>query len=370
LPVGLFVLAYLLTGRRRGRGLGIALLAAASAGLLAFPVLLAASGDAGAVLSSVIGTDDPWSLLRLVPGEGPGTWLVAAFLPIAAVICFAGAGDEQRRRAWRAMVVAVAGVGLAWASARGLLPEPLTNVAAYLSASAVAEAALVAYGLATFATGLEKRAFGARQLGAAALSVVLGVGLGAQALQVALAEWEVGPGGLPPAWPVLESSQPGEFRILWLGAPTGDRFIAPGGDPIGLSEAGASTVRFGVTDGDGVVAVDAGRGRAGAGYDELRDVLSEIQAGDTRHAGALLGPYGIRFLVAEEGDLPAPVVQRLDEQLDLDVVPAGGLTVYRNAAVLPVAFTTTAPVPDAPDPVALSSRHEVPPSCSATVPGG
>jgi hypothetical protein len=353
LPLGLFVLAHLLTGRRKGRGLQLALLASASAASLAFPVLLAAAGDPGAAFSSVVGTGDPWSLLRLVPGGGPGTWVVAAFLPIAAIICFAGVGDEQRRRAWRAMLVAVAGVGLAWASSRGLLPDPLTNVAAYLSASAVAEAALVAYGLATFATGLGKRAFGARQLGTAVLSVVLGVGLGAQALQVTLAEWEVRPGGLPPAWPVLESSQPGEFRILWLGAPTGERFVAPGGDPIGLSEAGESTVRFGVTDRDGVLALDTGRGRSGVGYDELRATLEEALAGDTQHAGALLGPFGIRFLVAEEGDLPAPVVERLDEQLDLDVVPAGGLTVYRNAAALPVAFSTTTPVPDAPDPVVL-----------------
>lgn len=353
LPIALFVLAHLLTGRRRGRGLGLALLAAASCVLLAFPVLLAAAGDAGSALSSVIGTDDLWSLLRLVPGEGPGTWVVAGFLPIAALICFAGAGEEQRRRAWRAMLVAVLGTGLAWSSARGLLPEPLTNVAAYLSAAAVAEAALVAYGLATFATGLERRAFGIRQLGTAVLAVVLGVGLGAQALQVTLAEWEVRPGGLPPAWPVIESSQPGEFRVLWLGAPTGERFLAPGGDPIGLSEAGASTVRFGVTDRNGVVALDMGRARSGPGYEELRVALSELLVGDTQHAGALLGPFGIRFLVAEEGDLPAPVIERLDEQLDLDVVPTGGLTVYRNAAALPVAFATTEPVPEAGDPAAL-----------------
>jgi GT2 family glycosyltransferase len=353
LPLALFALAHLLLGRRRGRGLGLALLAGASAVLLAFPALLAAAGDLGSALSSVVGTSDPWSLLRLVPGEGPGTWIVAAFLPIAALICFAGAGQEHRRRAWRAMLVAVAGTGLAWCSARGLLPDPVSNVAAYLAAAAVAEASLVAYGLSTFATGLERRAFGFRQLGTALLAVVLGVGLGAQALQVTLAEWEVGPGELPPAWPVIESSQPGEFRVLWIGRPTGERFLAPGGDPIGLSEAGDSTVRFGLTDRNGVVALDTGRARSGPGYEELRAVLGELLAGDSQHVGALLGPLAIRFVVAEEGDLPAPVVERLDQQLDLDLVPTGGLTVYRNAAVLPVAFATTAAVPEDGDPAAL-----------------
>jgi hypothetical protein len=225
-----------------------------------------------------VGVDDAWSLLRLVPGGGPGTWIVAAFLPIAAIICFAGVGDEQRARAWRAMLTALLGTGLAWASARGLLPEGFTNAAAYLSAAAFAEAALVAYGLSTFGTRLGRHAFGARQLGVAVLSVVLGVGLGAQALQVTLAEWEVRPGGLPPAWPVIGSSPPGEFRILWLGRPTGQRFTAPGGDPVGFAEAGAASVRFGITDRDGVSALDTGRGRAGPGYGELRTVLTRSSA--------------------------------------------------------------------------------------------
>ena len=353
LPVGLFTLVHLVAGRRRGRGLGLVLLATVAAALLAFPVLLEAAGDDAAALFSVVGVDDAWSILRLVPGQGPGTWIVAAFLPLAAIICFAGVGDEQRGRAWRAMLTALLGTGLAWASARGLLPETFTNAPAYLSAAAVAEAALVAYGLSTFGARLGRHAFGARQLGVAVLSVVLGVGLGAQALQVTLAEWEVRPGGLPPAWPVIESSQPGEFRILWLGRPAGVRFAAPGGDPIGFAQEGAASVRFGLTDRDGVSALDIGRGRAGLGYGELRTVLDEILAGDTQHAGALLGPFGIRFLVAEEGDLPSTVVERLDRQLDLDLVPAGGLTIYRNAAALPVGMATTAPVPDAPDPSAV-----------------
>ena len=353
LPVGLFTLVHLVAGRRRGRGLGLVLLATVAAALLAFPVLLEAAGDDAAALFSVVGVDDAWSILRLVPGQGPGTWIVAAFLPLAAIICFAGVGDEQRGRAWRAMLTALLGTGLAWASARGLLPETFTNAPAYLSAAAVAEAALVAYGLSTFGARLGRHAFGARQLGVAVLSVVLGVGLGAQALQVALAEWEVRPGGLPPAWPVIESSQPGEFRILWLGRPAGVRFAAPGGDPIGFAQEGAASVRFGLTDRDGVSALDIGRGRAGLGYGELRTVLDEILVGDTQHAGALLGPFAIRFLLAGEGDLPSTVVERLDRQLDLDLVPAGGLTIYRNAAVLPVGMATTAPVPDAPDPSAV-----------------
>jgi GT2 family glycosyltransferase len=350
LPAGAFLIAHLLGGRRRGRGVALVLLSATAGALLAFPVLLAAAGDPAAATSSVVGLDDPWKVLRLVPGEGPGTWIAAAFLPLAAIVCFAGVGQEQRGRAWRAMVAAIVCTGLAWASARGLLPEPITNAPAYLAGAALAEAALVAYGLATFGSRLGRHAFGVRQLGVALLAVVLGVGLGAQALQVTLAEWAVGPGGLPAAWPVIDSTQPGEFRILWLGRPTGERFLAPGGDPIGFAEAGEASVRFGLTDRGGSSALDTGRGRSGPGYEELRAALGELLAGDTQHAGALLGPLGVRFLVAAEGDLPAATVARLDAQLDLDLVPAGGLVIYRNAAVLPVGMVTEAGVPAFPDP--------------------
>jgi len=51
----------------------------------------------------------------------------------------------------------------------------------------------------------------------------------------------------------------------------------------------------------------------------------------------MLGLLGIRFVIAESGDLPGQLFGRLDEQLDLDLVPAGGFVVYRNAAEVPPA---------------------------------
>ena len=360
LPVGAFAIANLIAGRRRGRGSALVGLAVAVAALLAFPVVLAAAGDPAAALTSSIGTTDVWFLLRLAPGSGPGTWAVAAFLPLAAIVCFAGAGDPQRGRAWRALFVAVAGTVLAWASVAGHLPVALTDAPAWLAAAAVAESALVAYGLSTFARGLGRQAFGARQLGVAVLTILLSVGIAAQVLQVTFAEWAIRPGGLPPAWSVIASSSGGEFRILWVGAPNGERFPAPGGDPIALAEAGELTVRFGLTDRDGVTALDEGRARSGPGYAELHGILETLLAGGTRHLGALLGPFGVRYLIAEEGDLPAGVADRLSDQLDLDRVPAGGLTIFRNAAVLPTAFVSAnAPVPDRSDLGAIEASPDV-----------
>ena len=360
LPVGAFAIANLIAGRRRGRGSALVALAVAVATLLAFPVVLAAAGEPATALTSSIGTPDVWFLLRLAPGSGPGTWAAAAFLPLAAIVCFAGAGDPQRARAWRALFVAVAGTVLAWASVAGHLPVALSNAPAWLAAAAVAESALVAYGLSTFARGLGRQAFGARQLGVAVLTILLSVGIAAQALQVTFADWAIRPGGLPPAWPVIASSSAGEFRILWVGAPNGERFPAPGGDPIGLAEAGEETVRFGLTDRDGVTALDEGRARSGPGYDELHGILETLLGGGTRHLGALLGPFGVRYLIAEEGDLPPGVADRLSEQMDLDRVPAGGLTIFRNAAALPTAFVSAnAPVPDRSDPGAIEASPDV-----------
>jgi hypothetical protein len=239
------------------------------------------------------------------------------------------------------MLVFLAGVGLAWASAMGWLPDWATNAPAYLGAAAFAAAAVVAYGAPGLLSGLERRAFGMRQIGAALLVLVLGVGLGAQALQVALAEWAVRPNGLPPAWPVVDGSAPGEFRILWLGDTRGERFPSPGGDPIARFGAGDASVRYSITDRHGALALDTGRGQAGDGYAYLEDTLGALIAGGSSHAGALLAPLGIRFVVAGPGDLPADVRSRLDEQVDLDRVPAGGLTIYRNAVSLPTAFVAT-----------------------------
>jgi hypothetical protein len=63
-------------------------------------------------------------------------------------------------------------------------------------------------------------------------------------------------------------------------------------------------------------------------------------AGGTEHGGALLAPLGVRFVVAAAGDLPAAVRARLNAQVDLDLVPAGGLILYRDARWIPPAMTT------------------------------
>jgi hypothetical protein len=351
------IVAHVVGGRRRGRGLGITLLGGATGGLLAFPVIADIVSDPVASVSSFVGTDDPWSILRLAPGDGPGTWVLASFLPAAAILCLAAAERAELGRVARAMAVAVAGMSLAWLSAAGYLPDAVTNPPVYLVTAVFAAAAAVAYGASGLVSGLEQQSFGVRQFGAALLTVVLAVGIGAQALQVTLAEWEVRPNGLPPAWPVVDAAAPGEFRILWIGSAAGDRFPAPGGDPIGIVQSSSGSLRFGLTDRRGASALDTGRPAFGPGYDYLRSVLLELLAGESAHAGMLLAPLGVRYVVAGEGDLPGPAAAVLDVQADLDRVPAGGLTIFQNAAALPTAFVATDP--EWTSPVDASSFPEI-----------
>ena len=350
--LAVLVLVQFVAGRRRGRGLLLALASAATAAVLVFPIMPEIATSPRAELSSLVGTTDFATLARGAPGVGVGTGPVAWFLPAAALVAFSVVGREYRTRAWRAVAAAVAGVFLAWASAAGYLPGALSNAPAYLVLAALSEALVVGYGLAAIGSGMERQAFGYRQVAAGVMALVLAVGLGGQAFRAMVGDWAIGPNALPSAWPVV-AGVPGEFRVLWVGRIGGGPFPAPGGDAVDVVDAGAASVRFAITDRDGVSALDTGRGDDGAGYAYLRRALAELLSGRTSHGGALLAPLGVRFIVADEGsgtgvtgdpasgvDLPQAALDRLEAQLDLDLIPAGGLVIYRNAKALPLAFVT------------------------------
>jgi GT2 family glycosyltransferase len=340
LVVAAIGLAGFLTGPHRLRGLALWTAGLGAAVALLFPLVPEIARFPARGLGSPAGPADLARLARLAPGPGPGTWVVAWFLPVAAAIAFSVVGGELRRRAWRSVILAVLGLFMAWASAAGWLPEALANAPVYVGLSAVAEASVLAYGVATIGAGIERQAFGYRQVAAGALGLVLVLGVGAQVLQAALGGWAIGPNGLPSAWPVIANAQAGA-RVLWIGQPGEGRFPAPGGDPMGIVQAGDASVRYSLTDRDGVSVLDVGRPNGGPGYDYAAAALRELLAGGTSHGGALLAPLAVRFVVAAPGDLPAQTAARLNAQLDLNLEPAGGLVIYRNARALPRAFVTS-----------------------------
>jgi GT2 family glycosyltransferase len=338
LAVGVLLAIEVVFGRARLRGLALALSATAASAVLLFPFVPTIATDDGAALGSGIGTTDLGELARLAPGGGPGSWIVAAFLPFAAVIAFALVGPRSRAAAGRAMLAAVVGLGLAWCSGAGYLPASLANAPVYLGLAAVGEAFAIGYGLATVLGGLGRESFGLRQVGTGLLALVLGVGITLQAIGAMVGGWEIGgPAAVPAAWAVTASEARGDFRVLWVGSDDHERFPAPGGDPLAVAPAGRASIRYAITGRDGALAVDTGRVTNGGGVRYLADVLNEILSGTTEHGGALLAPLGVRFVVAGDDDLPPATAALLDRQIDLDLVLEEGLRIYRNGAAMPPA---------------------------------
>jgi GT2 family glycosyltransferase len=337
------------------RGLGVAAGAAGVAAVLLFPFAarLVAAGVGGFAAFGDVGRADLGALLRLAPGSAPGTWAPALFLPLAAALSFVYVDEEHRRWGSRALVVAAVAVPLAWAAAAGYLPRGVANPVAFLAAAAFSMSLLVSLGVRSLLPGVRRTAFGMRQVGALVLTAIVVLGLALQALQAARGTWAVGERRRAPAWPVVETDpDPAEFRVLWLGRPDGSTFPSPGGAPQAVAEAGPASVAFGVTERSGRRAQEIGLPADGSGMEILRRDLAAILSGAIRHGGGVLSSFGVRYVVAGEGSLPAPAEQALAGQLDLDLIQrAGGLAIYRNAASVP-------PVAVIPEATALARRAD------------
>ena len=128
--------------------------------------------------------------------------------------------------------------------------------------------------------------------------------------------------------------------MLWLGRLSDELFAPPGGDPVATLRVGDISLRYALTGRDGISALDVGRDERGPGYAYLERAIAEIVSGDTDHGGALLAPLGVRFVVAAPRDLPVDARRKIARQVDLDIVPTQGLTIFQNARALPEAAFT------------------------------
>jgi GT2 family glycosyltransferase len=341
LAVAVLVTAFALSpiaGTARVRGVGLALGAAASAAVLIFPLTLSLARAGGLGFWDAAGSLSFASLVRLHLGPGPGSWWTGMYLPLAAALALVFVSGRLAGVAVRTATIALASIYLAWLAAGGYLPLWLSNSVAYVGLAAFSLSLLVGLGVAFVAKGMAEMAFGSRQVGTGLLVLLLGVGIAGQALQAAVGTWIVGGSDrIPPAYPVVADTAGPPFRVLWLGSAGEDVFAAPAGGPDGTVDAGSASVRFAVRSRRGGSVLDIGRPAAGAGYDYLRGVLREIMAGQTRHAGSLLAPLSVRFVVADPGDIPSSALRRLGRQLDLNLVPAGGLIILENAKWVPLA---------------------------------
>jgi hypothetical protein len=349
LAVAVLLAIRVLAGPARLRGLALCAGAAVGAAVLLFPFVSTVLADGGRALTSLVGTTEPDRLARLALGPGPGTWPVALFLPIAAALGLALVRPPLRAPAARVTVAAGAGLLLSWLAAANRLPPGLTNPAAYAGLAAVSMATLIGFGLASFTGSLRLEAFGLRQVAGAVLGLVVGGGILLQSLSAMVGTWAVGTPqqAIPPAWTVVSETIEGPFRVLWLTGDHGDGLPYPAGDPTRRLEAGDATIRYALTDRDGASVLDTGRPLAGPGPDRLEEALAEILGATTRHGGALLAPFGVRFVVAERSLLPPAVARAFELQVDMNLVPAAGFTLLRNAtAIPPAAVLETGPAED------------------------
>jgi hypothetical protein len=377
LAIAALVLIRVLTGPDRGRGLVMTAVAVVGAAVLLFPFVPTLLADGGRALSSLVGTTEPDRLARLSLGSGPGAWPVAAFLPIGAVLGLGLVRGDLRGPAARAAIAGAAGLILSWLAAADYLPVAVSNPPAFAALAAISMASLIAFGLTSFTGSLRFESFGLRQVAGGVLTLLLGAGILLQSLAAMVGTWDVGrpEERVPPAWTVVSGASRGSFRILWLTGDRGDGLPPPAGDPQRRLEAGDATIRYTLTDRQGASVLDTGRPLSGPGPEHLERALGEILSATTRHGGALLAPFGIRFVVAEQRVLPAPVREALDAQLDVNLLPATGFTIYRNAsAIPPAAILETGPtdreIMGVGDPTTIAMWRPVSAVPLERVPGG
>jgi GT2 family glycosyltransferase len=377
LAIAMLVAVRLCLGPARVRGLLLTSLGAIGAAVLLFPFVPTLLTDGGRALASLVGTTEPDRLARLAIGPGPGTWPIAAFLPAGAALGLGLVRGRLRGPAARAAVAAGAGLILSWLAAANYLPSAFSNPPAYAALAAVSMAGLIGFGLTSFTGSLRLEAFGLRQVTGGVLAVVLGGGLLLQSVAVMAGTWGVGAPQerIPPAWTVVGGTANGPFRVLWLTGDLGGGLPPPAGDPQRRLEAGPATIRYALTDRGGASVLDLGRPFSGPGPDHLELALREILAGTSRHGGALLAPFGIRFVVAGRGALPDAARDAFDAQVDVNLVPASGFVIFRNSVALPPAASLAAEPADleilgAADPSTIAMWGKVPATALERVPGG
>lgn len=327
--------------------------------------------------SAEAGSHHLLELIQFAPG-GPGASILGLALPLAAMAGLAIARPNMLGFALRGWLLALALIGLVWATAHGWIPVDLPAAEILMAPAAVGLALAVTTGVRAIELDEAERPSLALRFGQAATWVALAAG-GLAGLQMTFpGNWDAPPQSYA-AFTTFLSAQPategaemdeGEpSRVLWIGDPS----VVP----VDVTESDGG-VAYAVTDG-GLPEV-WGRWSAGpvgrtAGIGEQLDLA---RAGQTVRLGRLLAPYGISIVIVVEQLAPAPyegprvppssgVVRSLSQQLDLERIPGfPDLIVFRNrsaagiAAQLPTAEAAAAVTAVDQLSVDLSSVAEVP----------
>lgn len=267
-------------------------------------------------------------------GAGLFGW---ALLAVAAMPLLVG---RSWRFAWavRFWTVALLGVGLAWAGARGWLPLRLQDPDLLLAPAAAALAGAVAMGAAAAQVDLRGYRFSWRQAAplagglalVAAVLPILGASTGGM-WHLTSAEVAQSVGWMPAL------AEEGAFRVLWVGDPATlplDGWALDGEEGVAYA-----TSRNGPPD-----VTDLWPGPPSAATESMGGAVRVAREGGTARLGRLLAPMGVRYIVVpkqlstddgepEQLDVPAALTRALGSQLDLRLLPSDpALDVYENVS--------------------------------------
>jgi GT2 family glycosyltransferase len=339
------------------RAIAMAAAAVAGAALLLVPWTFELVAP-GSPLGGILGAGPPAAdapglgeLLRLHVGPMTAGWLSAGLL-VAAVLPLAVGRGWRFEWAARLWCVAVVAVVVAWAAGRGWLAVPPPSPDVLLTPAVIALVLAAALGLAAFELDLPDYHFGWRQLASLAAGVAAAVSLVPAATAAVGGRW-----GLPSrdyrhllAWMPEQVQPAGDFRVLWVGAadvlPT-DGWRISSGVSYALSRQGTPHV------------VDLWPGSDQGATGLVADALGVARAGETTRLGALLGPFGVRYIAVPREAAPAGhsqvghqpprgLLDALRAQVDLRLIRTDdALVLFENAAWTPSLSAThrTGPVP-------------------------
>lgn len=303
-------------------------------------------------------------ILTLQSGPHGGGIFGWGLLVLAALGLVLAQGD---RLVWaiRGWIIALLCITVAWVGERNLFTASLPQIEVLLAPAAFGLATAAVMAIIAIERDLHSHRFGFRQAlpGLAALALV---GTMASLFAGSLhGRWEMPRAGYETALRFFDGDDPYQARVLWIGD---DQVLPVGGwsysdSTMAITQARVPTLRelWPVQD--------------AAGNAEIEATMDLALNGGTNRLGRLLAPYGVRWVVIIEDRAPAPFGSTqfsiparteigLSEQLDLIRIDVrDGLTVYRNAAFVPVVATLDigagSDVPTPRDPALAANRLDV-----------
>jgi GT2 family glycosyltransferase len=328
-----------------GRRLGRALASVALVPVLLVPWSFEAFRPNGSVFAALLGGRGPdgafgalWARTSFTQGLFLGSgvsWLVRPACLAAALGALLLTTPARRRESRLLVVVWLVFSAIGGLAGAGWVPAPASTPALWMILPLVVVAVLASHLLAGLRHELPRHAIGWRHLATPVLVVVTIAGVVAiwgqaaggwrRPASTAAADAE-GSGNSLTSFFASTAREVGSFRVLWLGhawtSPVQAGAARRGGTPYLLTGPGGLTMR------------DAFPPPPSGGERHLEDALSVMSDRTAHLSGHLLGPAGIRYVVADRRDpaaLAAVDRQRdfvLDQQFD-------DAAVFQNVQWLP-----------------------------------